>query len=99
MDIYFLFHGQQFVWDSEKAAINLAKHGVRFETACEVFFDPFVRLEDATDSDEARDAAIGLSEDWALLFVVHLSRADEALRIISARPANAQERRLYEDCN
>jgi uncharacterized protein len=97
MDICFLLHGQHFVWDSEKASSNLAKHGVRFEAACEVFFDPFVRLEDATDGEEPRDAAVGLTEDWTLLFVVHILREGDSIRIISARPATAQERRAYED--
>jgi uncharacterized DUF497 family protein len=97
MDIYFLYRGQRFVWDAEKASSNANKHGVRFETACEVFFDPFLRVEDATVDEELRDAAVGLTEDWALLFVVHLMREGDTIRIISARPATAQERRAYED--
>ena len=97
MDIHFLFHGQRFVWDSEKASINLSKHGVSFEVACQIFFDPFLRLEDASTGKEERDAAIGLTEDWTLLFVVHILREGETIRIISARPATAQERRIYED--
>jgi uncharacterized protein len=97
MDIHFLLYGQRFVWDAEKASTNIGKHGISFETACQVFFDPFVCLEDATVWEEARDAAIGLAEDWTLLFVVHLLREGEAIRIISARPATAQERKLYED--
>jgi uncharacterized DUF497 family protein len=51
--------GQTFAWDSEKAAINLRKHNVNFQEACEVFFDPFFRLVDATAEDEAREGAIG----------------------------------------
>lgn len=97
MDIQFLYHGQRFVWDSEKASSNAGKHGVKFETACQIFFDPFLRVEDATVDEEQRDAAIGLTEDWTLLFVVHLLREGETIRIISARPATTQERRIYED--
>ena len=97
MDIHFLFRGQRFVWDSEKASINLSKHGVSFEVACQIFFDPFLRLEDASTGEEERDAAIGLTEDWTLLFVVHILREGETIRIISARPATAPERRSYED--
>ena len=29
----------QFEWDEDKAALNLKKHGVRFETAALVFND------------------------------------------------------------
>jgi hypothetical protein len=97
LDIHFLFRGQRFVWDSEKASINLSKHGVSFEVACQIFFDPFLRLEDASTGEEERDAAIGLTEDWTLLFVVHILREGETIRIISARPATAPERRSYED--
>jgi uncharacterized DUF497 family protein len=71
MDAYFILEGQHFRWDIEKALSNFNKHGIRFEYACEIFFDPFVRLVDATVEDEPRDAAIGLTEDWTLLFVVH----------------------------
>ena len=98
MDVYFLYRSQRFVWDSEKASGNTSKHGVSFEVACEVFFDPFIRVEDASAGDEQREAAIGLTENWTLLFVVHMLREGDTIRIISARPATAQERRNYEDC-
>jgi uncharacterized DUF497 family protein len=97
MDIYFLLQGQRFVWNSEKASSNAEKHGVKFEIACEVFFDPFICIGDATVDEEVRDAAVGLTEDWTLLFVVHLLREGDTIRIISARPTTAWERRAYED--
>jgi uncharacterized protein len=80
-----------------KAAANAVKHGVTFETACEIFFDPFVKIEDASSEGDQREAAIGLTEAWELLFIVHLLREEDAIRIISARAATAQERRRYED--
>jgi uncharacterized DUF497 family protein len=99
MDVAFLHLGQRFVWGSEKAATNITKHGIAFEDACQVFFDPFFKLEDASTPEEQRNAVIGLTEDWTVLFVVHLSLEDDAIRIISARPATAQERSSYEDAN
>jgi len=74
MDVMHELQGQVFEWDTEKATSNLRKHHVSFERACEVFFDPFVRLVDASDNQESREAALGLTEDWALLFVVHIVR-------------------------
>jgi uncharacterized protein len=74
--------GQTFEWDSEKAAINLRKHNVTFQEACEVFFDPFFCLVDATAEDEARDAAIGYTERSRLLFIVHVVRQEQTIRII-----------------
>jgi uncharacterized DUF497 family protein len=97
MDLRYELHGQVFEWDSAKAAANLRKHGVPFEKACEVFFDPFLALVDAGDGEESREAAIGLTEDWSLLVVVHAVREAGALRIISARPATPSERREYEN--
>lgn len=92
-----MLHGQVFKWDAAKASSNLRKHNVSFEQACEVFFDPFVRLVDAGDSGEARDAAIGLTDDWSMLFVVHVVRDEDTIRIVSARTATPAERRDYED--
>ncbi|MHB1022419.1 MAG: BrnT family toxin [Acidobacteriaceae bacterium] len=97
MDLFFLYQGQRFVWNAEKASSNLGKHGVSFEQACQVFFDPFVRLDDASAGEEQREAVIGLTEDWSMLYVVHMLRESDSIRIISARPATTQERRLYED--
>jgi len=97
MDVHSAIAGQKFCWDAQKANSNLAKHGVRFEQACEVFFDPFVRLLDAHAEDEARDAVLGLTVDGSMLFVVHVAREDEFIRVISARPATRAERKIYED--
>ena len=85
-----------FVWNREKAESNLRKHGVYFEAACEVFFDPFIRLlHSQTIGGEERESAIGMTEDWTLLVVVYALR-EQSIRIISARPATPQERKTYE---
>lgn len=97
MDVLFLYRGQQFLWDSQKASTNEAKHGIRFETACQIFFDPFVCYMEASVDEERRDAALGMTIDQALLFVVHAWREQDMIRIISARLATAPERRSYED--
>ncbi len=97
MDVYFLYRGQKFLWDSHKASANEAKHSVRFETACQVFFDPFVRYVEASVEEERRDAALGRIIDGSLLFVVHVWLEEDIIRIISARMATASELRSYED--
>ena len=68
-----------------------------FEIAREAFFDPFVRVVEASFEEEARDALIGMTREGRLLFVVHIEHTDEIFRLISARPATVAERRLYED--
>jgi uncharacterized DUF497 family protein len=89
--------GIAFEWDPRKAAANRRKHGVDFEQACEAFFDPFVRAVDpGRESDEAREAIVGMTVGWRLLQVVFIEWND-VFRIISARPATGVERRLYEE--
>ena len=86
----------QFEWDEEKAALNLKKHGVRFETAALVFCDENrIELFDAEhSSEEERYNTIGLVDN--ILFVVYTERKNR-IRLISARPANKTERSLYYD--
>ena len=68
MRISYELQGVSFEWDSEKADTNIRKHDVSFHTACEVFFDPFVRLLDASDPTEPREAAVGYTEGDQRLF-------------------------------
>jgi len=97
MDVHSKLDGQAFVWDSDKAASNVASHGVRFEQAREAFLDPLARYEDASPEEEARQACIGLTTDYRLLYVVHVIREGDILRLISARLAEPAERRRYEN--
>jgi uncharacterized DUF497 family protein len=87
MDDNFELNGIRFIWNLEKARANRAKHEVAFEQAAEAFFDPFVRVMDASCNEEARDALIGMDKRWNLLFVVHLLLEEDKVRIISARKA------------
>lgn len=96
-DVYFKLEDDVFVWNSEKAIENRRKHGIRFERACEVFYDRDVLYVDASTPEEDRMAAIGYTTEDAMLFVVHIERMDGLIRIISARDAEPKERRLYED--
>lgn len=97
MDVFSALDGQVFVWDSEKASRNSVQHGVQFEQAREAFLDPLAHYEDATSGEEARQACIGLTTSYRLLFVVHIVREGDVLRLISARLAEPAERRRYED--
>ncbi|HVF50507.1 MAG TPA: BrnT family toxin [Pyrinomonadaceae bacterium] len=97
MAVSYTLHQIEFEWDSRKAAANLRKHKISFETSCEVFFDPFLHVVDAgVVEGELRDAIIGLTVNWRLLYVVYVER-DDVIRIISARPAEKSERDLYEN--
>ena len=97
MDVRYLSQGIAFVWDQDKAHRNPHKHGVTFEQATEVFFDPFLRVVDASRNQEARDAVIGMDRRWHLLFVVHIDPGEDEICIISAREATRKERLYYEN--
>lgn len=98
VDVRYGLHGVLFEWDPAKAQANLRKHGVSFESACEVFLDPLLVVKDAGDRNTGTQAVVGESLDERLLYVVHiLRRDDEVIRIISARPVTRHERREYEE--
>ena len=63
----------------------------------EAFFDPFLRVVDASPEGEERDAIIGMDERWNLLFVVHIAFEEQSIRIVSARKATRHEWRTYEN--
>ena len=92
MDIRYSLQGILFEWDAAKAAANLKKHRISFETACEAFFDPFVRLLDEEQhGDEHRETLIGMTLQWNVLCVVYTERYSNIFRVISARPATPME--------
>ena len=95
MDEQHRIGGNDFVWDTDKAARTWRERGIRFEDAATVFMDPLFVLTDASRNDEARDAAIGFDQLGRLLFVVHIEFERECIRIISARPSEPHEEALY----
>jgi len=88
-----------FEWDDAKAAQNLASHGVSFEAARLAFDDPFAvaREDRRRNYGEDRYILLGMVQD-RLLAIAYAQRGAR-LRIISARLAEARERRRYHDEN
>ena len=80
---------------------NRRVHGISFETATEIFTDPFIIAnQDISDPGEQRWHAIGMSGALTLLLVVFVERSTsevEIIRIISARKATRYEKSIYED--
>jgi uncharacterized DUF497 family protein len=96
-NVSYSLHNIVFEWDSQKANVNLRKHGVIFELACEAFFDPFIfYLQDETVNGDRRETIIGMSTNWQLLYVVYAMRGD-IFQIISARSVTKVERETYEN--
>jgi uncharacterized DUF497 family protein len=95
MDTRFVLQGITFIRDENKAQEN-PRHpeGVTFEQAAEAFFDPFLKVVDASRNEEARDAIIGMDTRWNLCGPIELE--EEAIRLIAARKATRKERDAYE---
>ena len=92
----------RFEWDSNKADLNLKKHGISFEEAKTVFYDERAVLFDDPDHslNEDRFLILGLSQNLRLLIVSHCLREEgNVIRIISARKAMKIEERQYEEFN
>jgi uncharacterized DUF497 family protein len=96
----------RYEWDEDKNRLN-RKHAVLFEVAALVFEDKhcLVRLDRTDDTGEQRWHAIGAVRPQGVmptaLFVVHVYREEidgkEIIRIISARRANQNEVRRYQE--
>ena len=87
----------EYEWDDEKAAANLASHRVSFETARLAFDDLYsVEIDDRrADYGEGRYVVLGMVQ--GRLLAVSYTLRGARTRIISARPAEPFERRLYHE--
>lgn len=84
-----------FDWDDQKAAANVAKHGIGFEYAARVFLDVDrvdFDVSRSTDGEERRKT-VGMIEHR--LFTAVYTERLTTIRIISARRCNGKEHRQY----
>jgi len=87
-----------FEWDERKAEANFKKHGVRFPEIEPLFEDDFAITipDEESDPSEPRFVSIGAGAKNRILVVVYCFRGPN-IRIISARLAEPQERKQYEE--
>ena len=88
-----------YEWDPKKADANLRKHQVSFDEATGVFIDPFALTFDDPDHslEEPRFITIGTSSKERILFLSHVDRGEDHIRLISTRPATATEAYAYQE--
>ncbi len=91
-------HGD-FEWDSDKEELNRRKHGIGFALAVEAFADVhgLYRMDTVHSIGEERLQLIGQVSGVVLLLVVFTERG--VTRIISARKATKQEKKIYVEAN
>ena len=83
----------EFAYDPKKSAANKAKHGIDFETAQELWKDPYVKTINARSHEETRQAIIATyqGKQWFACYTLR----EERIRLISVRRAREGETRLY----
>lgn len=81
------------------SAAVLKDHKIKFDEAATVFTDPFTLTFDDPDHsfEESRFISIGTSKNGRILFVSHVDRGEDQIRIISARGATASEAHVYQE--
>lgn len=85
----------RYIWDEQKNAANIAKHGIRFAEAAQVFEGEILQWPDERyHYGEERWIAIGVTQGQEV-FVVYVEEGEDICRIVSARPATRHERALY----
>lgn len=86
-----------FEWDEHKSELCFEERGFDFAYAAQAFFDPhrMVRADLRFDYGEQRFMLLG--EVQGRLFSLVYTPRTHAVRIISARKANAREAKLYEN--
>jgi len=83
-------------WDATKAAANLRKHRVSFDEAATSLLDPLALVqEDDSATGEVRWVLMGMSSGARLLTVIYTLRAENRIRLISARKATRRETASY----
>lgn len=70
----------RFEWNRDKASSNLRKHGVSFDEAVTVFYDPLAATFEDPDHSQAerRSITVGYSARNRLLVVCHADRRAES---------------------
>ena len=86
-----------FEWDEDKSEACFEDRGFDFTYAAQAFFDPhrWVRADLRFDYGEPRFMLLGQVK--GRLFSLIYTPRSHAIRIISARKANAREVKLYEN--
>ena len=84
-----------YIWDPEKNRRNVARHGIAFEDAIQIFEGPTLeRVDDRFDYGEMRVYAVGVVNGIEIT-VIYTDVAHGGRRIISAWRSERHEREAY----
>ncbi len=80
----------RYEWDAKKATKNIRKHGVDFTDAVIALEDENALTIEDVDHIEQRFKTLGMGSFLNILYIVHIEREDNNIRIISARKCRPQ---------
>jgi hypothetical protein len=86
----------KFEWDENKNKTNIDVHGVDFRDAHLIFQHPMLIKPD-NRKDYGEDRLIGLGLLYEVVVVTVFTKRGNAIRIISIRRANQNERKIYQE--
>jgi len=88
----------RFEWDEDKNRINKELHGLYFDETLSAFDDPYLlEMYDETHSTLMETRFKGLAElqDFIILYLSYTEQVSGRTRIISVRPAEPTEEKIY----
>jgi len=85
----------RYGWDSKKADQNIRKHRVDFADAAIALEDENALTIEDFGHNEQRFKTLGMGPQLNIIFVVHVERCGDTIRIISARKADRSETKQY----
>lgn len=85
-----------YKWDARKAKVNLAKHGIAFETVEGFDWETALVLAD-TRRDYGEDRFVALGKIGGRLHSLVFTSRNDTIRVISLRKANNREIGSYEE--
>ena len=83
----------EFEFDPAKSASNLAKHGIDFLEAKQLWADKFAAVVDARSDSEPRTALI--AQNKGNVWIAFFTEQQGKTRLISVRRARVNEERIY----
>ena len=83
-------------WDYNKNEANIKQHGIDFQDAALIFEHPMLVKPD-TRKDYGENRSVGLGLLFEVIVVIVFTKRGDAIRVISIRRANKNERKIYQE--
>lgn len=86
----------KFEWDDNKNETNIRRHGIDFHDAT-LIFEHSMLIKPDTRKDYGERRLVGLGMLFEVVIVIVFTKRGNAIRVISIRRANRNERKIYQE--